>query len=81
MEKEAREIEELFDRTVHIWTILEEDEKFQQWDQQEERINTTIQELKKWQKTMSITKHLKGTQEMMTLQTKLKTMQTKKKEI
>jgi hypothetical protein len=39
MEKEAREVEELFDRTTQIWTILEEDEKVQQWDQEEERIN------------------------------------------
>jgi hypothetical protein len=46
MEKEAREVEELFDRTTQIWTILEEDEKVQQWDQQEERINASIQELK-----------------------------------
>jgi hypothetical protein len=29
MEKEAREVVELFDRTVHIWNILEEDEKVQ----------------------------------------------------
>jgi hypothetical protein len=46
MEKEAREVEELFDRTTQIWTILEEDEKVQQWDQEEERINVAIQELK-----------------------------------
>jgi len=73
MEKEARAVEELFDRAVHIWTILEEDEKVQQWDQEEEIINTSIQELKKRQKIMSITEHLKGTRDMKKLQTELKT--------
>jgi hypothetical protein len=29
MEKEARVVEEFFDKAMHIWTILEEDEKFQ----------------------------------------------------
>jgi hypothetical protein len=53
---------------------LEEDEKVQQLDQQEEKINVAIQELKQWLKTVSITEHLKGTQEMKTLQTELKTM-------
>jgi hypothetical protein len=80
MEKEAREVEELFDRAAQIWTILEEDEKVQQWDQEEETINTSIQELKKRQKTMSITECLKGTQDMKKLQTELKTTQTKKQE-
>jgi hypothetical protein len=40
MEKEAREAEELFDRAAHVWKMLEEDEKVQQWDQEEETINT-----------------------------------------
>jgi hypothetical protein len=80
MEKETREVEELFDRTVQIWTILEEDEKVQQWDQEEERIIVAIQELNQRQKTMSIMERLKGTQGMKTLQTELKTMQTKKQE-
>jgi ABC-type Mn2+/Zn2+ transport system ATPase subunit len=61
MEKEAREVAELLDRTAHIWTILEEDEKVQQLDQQEEKINDAIHELKQRQKTMIITEHLKGT--------------------
>jgi hypothetical protein len=47
MEKEAREVTKLFDKTVQIWTILEEDEKVQQLDQQEEKTSATIQELKK----------------------------------
>jgi hypothetical protein len=61
MEKEAREVAKLFNRTAQIWTILEEDEKVQQLDQQEEKISTAIKELKQWQKTMNITKSLKGT--------------------
>jgi hypothetical protein len=49
-------------------------------DQQEEKINASIQELKQQQKTMSITERLKGTKEMKTLQTKLKTTQINKQE-
>jgi hypothetical protein len=48
MVKEAREVEELFRQNTQIWTILEEDEKVQQWDQQEEKISASIQELKQW---------------------------------
>jgi hypothetical protein len=40
---------------------LEEEEKIQQLDQQEDKIITSIQELKQWQKTMSIIERLKGT--------------------
>jgi hypothetical protein len=64
MEKATREIEELFNTVAWIWMIQEEDEKVQQWDQEEERFNTTIQELKQRQKVMSITKDLKGTLDM-----------------
>jgi hypothetical protein len=46
MEREAKEVAELFDRTAQIWTTLEEDEKVQQLDQQEEKINASMQELK-----------------------------------
>jgi predicted nucleic acid-binding Zn-ribbon protein len=46
MEKEVREVADFFNRTVQIWTILEEDEKFQQWDQQEDKISISIHELK-----------------------------------
>jgi len=42
IEKEAREVIELFDKIVHIWTILEEDGKVQQLDQQQEKISTSI---------------------------------------
>jgi hypothetical protein len=51
---------------------LEEDEEVQQCDQEEERFNEAIQELKQRQKTMSISKRLKGTQDMKKLQTDLK---------
>jgi hypothetical protein len=44
--KEAREVIELFDKIVHIWTILEEAEKVQQLDQQEDKISASIKELK-----------------------------------
>jgi hypothetical protein len=46
MEREAKEVTELFDKTVQIWTTLEEDEKVQQLDQQEEKINVAMQQLK-----------------------------------
>jgi cell fate (sporulation/competence/biofilm development) regulator YmcA (YheA/YmcA/DUF963 family) len=64
MEKQASAVEELFNRATQLWTMLEEDEQVQQWDQEEERLSTTIQDLKQRQKTMSITEHLKGTQDM-----------------
>jgi DNA repair exonuclease SbcCD ATPase subunit len=78
MEKEAKKVTQLFDRTAQLWTTLEEDDRVQQLDQQEEEINTAIQELKQQQNSMSITERLKGTQEMKTLQTELKTAQNNK---
>jgi hypothetical protein len=69
MEKEAKKVEDLFDRTMQIWIILKEYEKVQQWEHEEERVNTSIQELKQRHKRMSIKERLKGTQEMETLQT------------
>jgi tRNA A58 N-methylase Trm61 len=48
---------------------LKEDERVQQLDQQEEKISTAMQELKKLKKDMSITERLKDTHEMKTLQT------------
>jgi hypothetical protein len=59
---------------------LEEDDRVQQLYQQEEEINTTIQEMKEHQNSMSITEWLKGAQEMKTLQAELKSMQTTKQE-
>jgi predicted nucleic acid-binding Zn-ribbon protein len=59
---------------------LEEDQQVQQWDKEEERISTAIQDLKQRQKTMSITEHIKGAQDMKKLQAELTTAQTQKKE-
>jgi hypothetical protein len=78
MEKQASTAEKLFDRAAQLWTTLEEDEQVQQWDQEEERVSAAIQELKKRKKAMSITEHMKGTQDMKKLQSELKTAQTKK---
>jgi hypothetical protein len=47
-------------------------------DQQEEVVNTTIQELKQWKNSMSIIERVKGKQDMKTLQVELKTTQNKK---
>jgi hypothetical protein len=49
MEKQASAVEELFDRATQLWTMLEEDEQVQQWDQEEERVSATIQDLKQRQ--------------------------------
>jgi hypothetical protein len=40
-------VAELYDRTAHIWTSLEEDEKIQQLEQREEKLNIVVQDLKK----------------------------------
>jgi hypothetical protein len=42
--------------------VLEEYERVQWWDEEEERINVEIQNLKQRKKTMGITEHLKGMQ-------------------
>jgi hypothetical protein len=62
METEAKKVIKCFDRTAQLWTTLEEDDRVQQLDQQEEDINTTIQELKQQQISMRITDRLKGSQ-------------------
>jgi hypothetical protein len=59
---------------------LEEDEQVQQWDQEEGKISATIQDLKQRQKTMSITEHLKGAQDMKKMQAELIAAQTQKHE-
>jgi hypothetical protein len=64
LEKQANTTIELFERTMQLWTTLEEDKKVQRWDQEEERMCAEIQDLKQRQKTMSITNRLKGTHEM-----------------
>jgi predicted nucleic acid-binding Zn-ribbon protein len=70
----------LFDKAAQLWTKLEEDQQVQRWDKEEERISATIQDLKQRQKTMSITEHVKGAQDMKKLQAELTTAQTQKKE-
>jgi hypothetical protein len=80
LEKHVSTTEELFDRVVQLWTVLDEDEQVQQWDQEEERLNASIQELKNRQKTMSITECLKGNQDLKKLQADLKAAQMKKQE-
>jgi hypothetical protein len=57
--QEVKEVAELYDRTAHIWTSLEEDEKIQQLEQREEKLNIVVQDLKKRQKTMDISLRLK----------------------
>ena len=78
IQKEAEKVTQLFDKTAQLWTMLEEDDRVQKLDQEEEEINTTIQEIKLRQKSMSITEWLKGAQEMRTMQTGLKTVQNNK---
>jgi hypothetical protein len=70
----------LFDRETYLWTKLEEDQKVQQWDQEEETISASIQDLKQRQKTMKINELLKGVQDMKKLQAKLIATQTQKKD-
>jgi hypothetical protein len=40
----------LFEKEAQLWMKLEEDQQVQQWDQEEERISTTIQDLKQRQR-------------------------------
>jgi hypothetical protein len=81
MDKQVSVAVGLFDRKAQLWTTLEEDEQVQLWDQDEDRVGTTIQDLKQRHKTMSITERLKGTQDMKKLQEELKPVQTQKQEI
>jgi DNA repair exonuclease SbcCD ATPase subunit len=80
MERQVRAAVDLFDKATQLWTKLEEDQQVQQWDQEEEKISAAIQDLKQRQKTMSITEHLKGAQDMKKLQAELIATQTQKKE-
>jgi hypothetical protein len=72
-------VTDLFKKAAQLWTKLEEDQQVQQWDQEGERISAAIQDLKQRQKTMSITKHVKG-EDMKKLHEKLIVAQTQKKE-
>jgi hypothetical protein len=58
--------------TAHIWTSLEEDEKIQQLEQREEKLNVVVQDLKKRQKTMDISLRMKVVQELKNLQARSK---------
>jgi hypothetical protein len=64
MEQQVSIAAELLDKAAQLWTRLEEDPQVQRWDKEEERINTTIQELKQRQKTIPIPERVKGKQEM-----------------
>jgi len=68
MERQVCVVVELFDRATQLWTKLEKDQKVQQWDQEEEKISATIQDLKKRKKMMKINELLKGVQDMNKLQ-------------
>jgi len=60
MEEQVSRIIGLFDRVAQLWISLDEDEQFQQWDQEEERLSVAMQELKYCQEMMKIIERLKG---------------------
>ena len=70
----------MFDKTAQLWTRLEEDPQVQWWDNEEERINSVIQELKQKKNTIPIPEHVKGTQEINKLQAEIISVQTHKNE-
>jgi 5'-deoxynucleotidase YfbR-like HD superfamily hydrolase len=79
MERQVIAIVDLFDREAKLWTNIEEDQQVQNWDQEEEKISASIQDLKKRQKMMKITECLKGMQDMNKLQEDLVAVQMQKK--
>jgi hypothetical protein len=42
MVQNIKEIVELYDKSAQLWTSLQEDEKFQAFEQKEESVNTTV---------------------------------------
>ena len=80
MEKQVNTVSKLFDGAMHLQTVLKEEEKVQQWDQEEERESTSIQQLRKKKKTMSFTECLKGNMDLKKLQVELKVVQIEKQE-
>jgi hypothetical protein len=80
MERQVSATIDLFDRVVKLWTKLEEDQQVQHWDQEEEKISVSIQDLKQRHKMMKITEHLKGVHDMKKLQVELIARQTQKKD-
>jgi hypothetical protein len=71
---EVKEVSNIYEMTVKIWTILEEDEGVQQLDQREEKLNVVVHDLKQRQKMMSISDMLKIMQEMKNIQEDLNTI-------
>jgi hypothetical protein len=59
---------------------LEEDPHVQRWDKEEERINATIQDLKKKQNTIPILERVKGMQKIKKLKAELISTQSHKEE-
>jgi len=55
---------DLFDKETQLWKKLGEDQQFQQWHQEEEKISAAIQDLNQRQKMMKIIERLKGVQYM-----------------
>jgi hypothetical protein len=46
MEQQVRAVADLFDKAVQLWKKQEEDQQVEQWDQEEENISATMQDLK-----------------------------------
>jgi hypothetical protein len=75
---EVKEVVELYERTVWIWMILEQDEGIHQLDQREDKVNIVVQYLKQRKKEMPISKRMKAAWEMKSLQAELKKIQVDK---
>ena len=57
MVQSIKDIVELYDKSTQLWTSLQEDENLQALEHKEERINTTVYEMKQKQKAMKIHKN------------------------
>jgi hypothetical protein len=75
---EVKEVAELYNKIEHIWTGLEEDEKIQQLEKREEKINVVLQDLNKRHKTMDISLRMKVVQKRKNLQAKVNIVQENK---
>jgi hypothetical protein len=75
---EIKEITKLYERTTQIWTSLGEDERIQQLDQREEKINSVVQDIKQRKKEMSISYRLKRAHEMNNLEVEIRAMKEEK---
>jgi hypothetical protein len=65
--QESKEVQDLYDKTTQIWTIMEEDEKIQKLDQKHENIMIDIHDLNKHQKEMAILKRMRSVHDMKNL--------------